>query len=216
MPNLLRKPPKITVTLPDIMLPGDRLIVRPPRASDGSDWIAARNRNRAWLEPFEPQWPDGELTLAHFDRRLRRQSADWQLGRIQPFLVFLRGGELIGGVAINNIARGAAQYATLGYWLDEARQGQGLMAEALRLVIGYGFARLKLHRFNAGCLPHNARSRRLLEKLGFREEGMAEKYLEINGAWQDHVLYGLPVERWAVEGQACPAAADSIAGSTPS
>ena len=197
--NILRKPPKAAPSLPAVELHGPRLVVRPPRAGDAEDWAATRNRNRAFLTPFEPLWPDEDLTAAHFTQRLARQAADWRLGRGQPFLVFLHDGALAGGININNIARGAAQYASLGYWLDEARQGQGLMLEALNLIIAYGFEEVRLHRFNAGCLTHNTRSHNLLFRCGFRVEGMAEKYLEINGEWRDHVLFGLPVERWLAE-----------------
>ena len=103
---------------------------------------------------------------------------------------------MIGGMNVNNICRGAAQYATLGYWISEDHQGQGYMSEALRLTLQFCFERLKLHRVNAACLPNNARSENLLRRAGFKHEGFAEKYISINGAWRDHVLYGLNVENW--------------------
>jgi ribosomal-protein-alanine N-acetyltransferase len=193
VPQFLKKP--VIDAMPDIVLTGARLTARVARREDGPDWLAARRKNRDALEPFEPAWPPDALSAAHFQRRLERQTADWRMGRAQPFIIRLTDGALIGGININNITRGAAQFASLGYWLDADHQGQGYMAEAVRLIIAYAFDELKLHRLNAGCLAHNTRSRNLLLKLGFAEEGFAEKYLEINGAWQDHVLFGLPVER---------------------
>jgi ribosomal-protein-alanine N-acetyltransferase len=179
-----------------VTLAGFRVTLRPPQRADGPAWIAAREKNRDFLKPYEPSWPGDSADLAYFDRRFERQVADWQAGRGQPFLIFLREGALIGGININNICRGAAQFASLGYWLDEDSQGKGYMAEALQLILQYGFTTLKLHRFHAGCLPHNGRSKNLLLKSGFREEGYGAKYMEIDGQWQDHVLFGLPVEHW--------------------
>jgi ribosomal-protein-alanine N-acetyltransferase len=181
--------------LPDIALEGSRVVVRPPQREDWVDWAAVRRKNQDFLKPFEPVWPQNALDADHFDRRLRRQAADWQTGRAHAFLIFMKA-DLVGGININNICRGAAQFASLGYWLAKDAQGRGYMAEALRLICGYAFADLKLHRLNAGCLPDNARSRNLLLRAGFREEGFAEKYLEIDGRWQDHILFGLTVENW--------------------
>lgn len=183
--------------MPAIVLTGERLIVRPPALSDWPQWTEVRGRNRAFLKPYEPSWPEDCLSRAFFERRLQRQARDWRMGQGYSFLIFDKTtASLIGGININNVCRGAAQYGTLGYWLDEEEQGSGYMAEALRLVINYGFTHLQLHRFNAGCLPGNERSARLLAKLGFAEEGFAKKYVQIDGRWQDHLLFGLPCEDW--------------------
>lgn len=184
--------------LPALKLEGFRVILRPPKLKDWTDWAEIRDKNRDILEPLEPAWPENCLSLDFFKRRLARQVRDWQSDRGYSFLVFTKeNSSLIGGVNINHVCRGAAQYASLGYWLDRDAQGVGYMAEALRLVIDYGFNELELHRFHAGCLQDNKRSINLLLKLGFVEEGMAEKYVQINGKWQDHRLFGLPVERWS-------------------
>ena len=182
--------------LPRLILEGFRITLRPPRREDGAAWLSVREENRLYLKPFEPAWPRDAAEPAYFNRRLELQAADWTNGRSLPFLIFLADGTLIGGVNINNICRGAAQFASLGYWLGEQAQGHGYMAEALQLVLYHGFTALKLHRFHAACLPHNDRSRSLLLKSGFQEEGHAAKYMEINGQWQDHILFGLPVENW--------------------
>ncbi len=187
--------PRINPELPALILQGERVMLRPPVPADWPQWAEVRGRNRAYLKPYEPSWPDDCLTRAFFERRLQKQARDWRAGLGHSFLV-LKDGELIGGVNLNNVCRGAAQYAALGYWLAEDAQGHGYMTGALRLAIDYGFTHLTLHRFNAGCLPGNERSVKLLSRLGFTEEGFARNYVQIDGRWQDHRLFGLNVEDW--------------------
>lgn len=178
--------------LPEKRLEGFRVTVRPPCVEDWPRWAEVRGRNRDHLTPFEPVWPEHCLTREFFLQRLSRQSRVWREDRGYPFLIFDRvTGTLIGGININSVCRGAAQSATLGYWLDQDCQGQGYMSEAIRLVIVYGFNELQLHRLHAACLPDNRRSIHLLLRAGFKEEGYAERYLRINGQWRDHRLFGL-------------------------
>ena len=92
--------------------------------------------------------------------------------------------------------RGALQCATIGYWIDEARAGNGYTAEAVVLISKFAFEQLKLHRVEICIIPRNANSRRVMEKIGLREEGLAERFLEINGVWEDHVRYGFTYEEW--------------------
>jgi [ribosomal protein S5]-alanine N-acetyltransferase len=201
---MIRIGKKIFALFPDIKIESERLVMRPPALRDFEQWAGVRGRCRDYLRPFEPLWSEDSLTRPHFMRRLERQSREWAIGHAHSFLIFTAAGQrLVGGMNINNICRGAAQYASLGYWIDEAEQGKGLMGEALGMTIRYAFQDLVLHRINASTLPHNARSRKLLLSAGFEEEGFAKNYLQINGLWQDHVLYGLPIERWRV--QALPA-----------
>lgn len=183
------------VCVPSALLQGPRVTVRPPAPEDWPQWAEVRGRNRAHLVTLEPRWPNNCLSRDFFIRRLERQYSDWHKDRAYSFVIMDKKN-LLGGININNVCRGAAQYATLGYWLDAQAQGQGYMSEALALVIDYGFKTLKLHRFNAGCLPHNDKSVNLLKRLGFEEEGFARKYVQINGQWQDHRLFGLPAEHW--------------------
>ena len=183
--------------LPELRLEGFRVYLRPPKRSDMDDWISVRSKNREFLEPFEPTWPQNCLTSEFFNKRLKRMTSDWQSDRAYSFFIFLNESDVfIGGVNINNVARGASQSATLGYWLSKDQQRSGYMSEALRQIIIYAFEELKLHRLNAGCLLDNQPSISLLKKLGFEEEGMAKKFVQINGKWQDHKLFGLPVEHW--------------------
>ena len=183
--------------LPDLQgiplsLNGFRVRLRPPVLSDYQDWTRVRAKNKAYLTPYEPLWHPQALSRDFFRRRVERQQKDWMQDRAYSFLIVnQKDGGLIGGVNINSVCRGAGQYGSLGYWIDEDLQGQGLMAESLRLIIDFSFDQIKLQRLNAACLPHNSRSINLLLKLGFSEEGFAEKYIQINGTREDHRLFGL-------------------------
>lgn len=189
--------PQSAAIIPDIRLSGPRIHLRPPRRDDWHEWAMLRSHNRAYLQPWEPTWDTDCLTEDYYDRRFRRQVREWRDDRTYPFLVSLNDSHrIIGAFNINNVCRGAAQYAVLGYWIDQDHQKHGYMTEAGRLLIQYAFTELKLHRLNAGCLPENIRSRAMLSRLGFKEEGFAARYIQIDGLWRDHVLYGLPIEEW--------------------
>lgn len=177
--------------IPKVWLETPRLILRPAESKDYTQWAAVRGRNQSFLKPFEPAWPDGCLARDFFDRRVARLSHEWQADRSYAFLITLKDGELVGGININNVSRGAGQMASLGYWIDEARQGQGLMTESVDAVLHYAFGPLSLARMNAATLLDNDRSRNMLLRLGFTEEGFAKAYIQIDGSRQDHVLYGL-------------------------
>ncbi len=169
-----------------------RLALRAPRKTDWKDWIKVRSCNKNHLIPFEPKWNTGWDERKYFTQRLSRQEKEWKDDHAYAFLLFERpSGTLVGGININSVCRGAAQYGWLGYWIDVERQGQSLMYEGLDAVIRFGFSVAKLQRINAATLPNNMRSRKLLERLGFEEEGLAKAYVEIEGKRQDHVLYGL-------------------------
>ncbi len=176
----------------DTALETPRLIVRPACLDDHAQWCDVRGRNRNFLKPFEPAWPENCLTFDFFKRRVLRLNQDWLADSMYGFLVFEKDdGRLIGGININNVTRGAAQYAALGYWLDQDHQGQGYMREAATSVLYFAFRDLRLARMNAATLPHNLKSRAMLAGLGFTEEGFARDYIQIDGGRQDHVLYGL-------------------------
>ena len=190
-----------TLSFPKTELIGDRIMMRPPALSDWQDWAAVRENNFDHIQPFDPKWPKDAYTQDLFKRRTYRQSREWALGRANAFLIFTKDHRrLIGGMNINNICRGSAQFASIGYWIDKEFEGQGYMAEAIRLTLHYCFEVLLLHRVNASCLPHNERSQKTLLNAGFKKEGFAEKYLQINGVWEDHELYGLCVENWKDSG----------------
>ncbi len=181
-----------------------RVLLRRPVLRDWRAWAELRHASRHFLTPWEPAWPYDALSRKAFRRRLRQQAAEWRQGAGITFFVFdRRGGQLLGGISVTNLRRGVAQAASLGYWVGERHARQGLMTEALLVLLDYLFDDLGLHRVEAACLPRNAASRRLLEKLGFREEGRGRGYLRIAGEWQDHVLYALLTED--ARGTASPA-----------
>lgn len=162
---------------------------------DWPQWAKVRGANKDRLKPYEPLWAERSLDEDFFQKRLARQLREWEQGHARPFLIFKNDHHnLIGGININHICRGAAQYASLGYWIDRGHEGQGFMREALDMTLHYCFTGMQLHRINAACLPENLRSHTLLKNAGFNEEGFAPRYLHINGKWRDHVLFGLCAE----------------------
>ncbi len=168
-----------------------RLVIRAPQRSDYEAWRDVRDCSRDHLEPWEPRWPRDALSRDDWNRRLRAWRAGWRNDRAYVFLAFRRSEEcVLGGVSVTNVRRGAAGSGSLGYWLGENALGQGFMREAVLAVCDWCFQSLGLARLDAATLPENARSRRVLESTGFREEGFARGYLEIGGRRRDHVLYG--------------------------
>ena len=139
------------------------------------------------------------MTRGAYRQRVRQAAQDWRDGASFGFLIFRTEGHiLLGGLTLTNVRRGVAQTASLGYWIGERYARQGFMTEALGAALEFAFDQLTLHRIEAACLPSNDASRGLLEKVGFSREGHARGYLRINGAWQDHLLYGMLRDDWKV------------------
>jgi ribosomal-protein-alanine N-acetyltransferase len=181
------------------VLTGKRVTLRGPRLSDYEEWRDLRKASREFLKPYEPRWTEADLSQRVFAARVRRGWREARAGTDYSFLIFdhqQQGEPLVGGVTLSNVRRRAAQFANLGYWMGQHYAGRGLMTEAVTQVIDYAFETLGLHRIHAAFLPGNIASRRVLEKNGFQEEGYAENYLQIDGKWADHVLFGLTRERW--------------------
>ncbi len=171
---------------------GGGVRLRAPQMTDFPQWAALRETSRTFLTPWEPVWPADDLTRAGFRRRLRHYADDIAADRVYPFLIFRDSDRaLVGGVTLANVRRGIVQAGTLGYWIGEPFAGQGYMTAALRALVPSLFGELHLHRIEAACIPTNAASIRVLEKCGFAREGLARRYLCINGVWQDHLLFGL-------------------------
>jgi ribosomal-protein-alanine N-acetyltransferase len=180
---------------------GQGVVLRPPRAADYGEWRELRARSRAFLQPWEPTWPSDDLTRAAFRRRLTAYARDRELGAAYAFFVLRSADEaLTGGITLSNVRRGVAQMGTIGYWCGQPYVRQGLTLAAVRAVSDFAFRTLGLHRLEAACIPDNDPSRRLLAKAGFVEEGYAKAYLKINGAWRDHVLFGLVSPIQGLEG----------------
>ncbi|WP_299109246.1 GNAT family protein [uncultured Bradyrhizobium sp.] len=171
---------------------GDGVRLRPARMTDYGAWSELRAKSRTFLQPWEPTWPSDDLTRAGFRRRLRRYSEDIAADRSYPFIIFRESdGVMIGGITLANVRRGIVQAGTIGYWVGLPHAHRGYMTTALRVLLPSLFGELNLHRIEAACIPSNASSIRVLEKCGFTREGLARRYLCINGIWQDHLLFGL-------------------------
>ncbi|AGI69293.1 putative acetyltransferase [Octadecabacter antarcticus 307] len=173
-----------------IRLDTERLLLRPPIHSDFRAWSALRQESAAFLKPWEPIWASDHLTRRSFTNRVywaqRAISNDTAL----PLFIIRRSDEtVLGAITLDHIRRGPAQAGTTGYWIGEAFARQGYMREAIAAVVHYAFTTLDLSRIEAGCLPENTPSRGLLESCGYKYEGVAQSYLQINGRWRNHVLY---------------------------
>lgn len=184
MPGLIR----INGKQPE--LAGKRVLLRRPTRSDYSSWAGVRSRSRDFLEPWEPSWSVDELSYAAWKRRLRHAREETKSGTGLSYLIFEQPHDaLVGGISLSNIRRGASQSGQIGYWMSAEHAGRRMMSEALQLLVAHCFDTLLLHRVEAACIPRNVRSIRLLEKAGFRREGLLQSYLRINGDWEDHYLY---------------------------
>jgi len=168
----------------------ERLILRPPQMRDFEQWARLRRESQAFLAPWEPQWSRDHLSACAFRNRVVWSERSIRQGEAYPLLLIRqKDGQIVGGVTLSNVRRQPAQATTLGYWVGEPYAMQGYMTETLTAVREHAFASLDLSRLEAACLPDNVGSRRLLERCGFKYEGVAQAYLQIDGRWRDHVLY---------------------------
>jgi ribosomal-protein-alanine N-acetyltransferase len=181
------------------VLQGRRITLRPLRASDFLAWQEVRRRCADWLLKWEPRrpagYPDPAEDRRSFEARCDVRDRDRANGTSFGFGIFV-GDRFAGEININNIQRGAAQSSYVGYWIDEAQAGNSYMSEAVVLVCRFAFEELGLHRMQISIIPRNRPSRRVVEKLNLRDEGIAVRYLEINGVWEDHVRYAITAEEW--------------------
>lgn len=181
------------------MLIGRQVVLRPLAVTDYPAWHEVRTRNAGWLLMWEPMRslgaPDPVQSRDAFAVRCGARQRERQLGTGYGYGIFV-DGHLAGEINLNIVQRGPFQSAYVGYWIDEARAGQGLTPEALVLVCRAAFEDLHLHRLQVSIIPRNGASRRVVEKVGLREEGLAQRYLEINGVWEDHIRYAITVEEW--------------------
>jgi [ribosomal protein S5]-alanine N-acetyltransferase len=166
------------------------LILRPPQPEDCGQWLALRTRSRQFLEPWEPAWPPDHLTEGAYRSYLQRARQEMKADEAYPFLLFEKArGALLGGLTLSFVRRRAAQSASLGYWMGETHANKGLMTQAVTALCRFSFVRLNLSRIEAACLPENAASIRVLEKVGFRQEGYVRSFLAIAGQRRDHILF---------------------------
>ena len=182
-----------------LRLYGRRVVLRPLVPQDFNAWSEVRRRNGEWLTLWEPlrlpHHPDPETNREVFAARCGSRDRERLAGSQYAFGIFIDGA-FAGELNLNNVVRGAMQSATIGYWIDRARAGRSFMSESIVVLAQFAFEELNLHRLEICIIPRNSNSRRVVEKLGIREEGIAQRFLEINGAWEDHMRFGLTVEEW--------------------
>ncbi|SPJ24782.1 GNAT family N-acetyltransferase [Palleronia abyssalis] len=168
----------------------DRLTLRQPEHSDFRAWSDLRQESVDFLQPWEPTWAPDHLSRKSFTNRVYWAQRSIRTESALPLFMFRRtDGTLVGAITLDNIRRGPAQSGTLGYWIGQAYARQGFMREGIEGLVHHAFHRLDLSRVEAACLPENVASRGVLEKSGFKYEGVAQSYLQIAGRWRTHVLY---------------------------
>ena len=173
-----------------LRLETDRLTLRPPAHADHRNWASLRKESSDFLVPWEPTWSRDHLSRKAFTNRVYWANRAVASGTAVPLFLIRRSDEtLLGAITLDNIRRGPSQAGTLGYWIGAPYARQGYMAEAIVAVVHHAFRGLDISRVEAACLPENTASRGLLEKSGFKYEGVAQSYLQINGRWRNHVLY---------------------------
>ncbi|MDI4664196.1 GNAT family N-acetyltransferase [Xanthobacter autotrophicus] len=173
------------------VIEGDGVYLRVPQMKDFGQWRDVREESRAFLTPWEPLWPADDLTRGAFRRRLRRYARDMVTDEAYPLFIFRSSDHaLLGGLTLSNVRRGVCQAASLGYWMGAPYAGQGYMKAAVTALLPVAYDMLHLRRIEAACMPTNQPSIRLLESCGFVREGYSREYLCINGAWEDHILFG--------------------------
>ncbi|WP_136650556.1 GNAT family N-acetyltransferase [Paracoccus aeridis] len=179
---LLRRAPRLVT---------ERMVLRLPAHGDFGAWTALRHESRAFLTPWEPVWHHDHLTRKSFTNRVYWAQRASRGQTSLPLFMVRHDGVLVGAITLDNIRRGPAQTGTLGYWIGAPFARQGYMGEAIRAVVAHAFDGMELSRIEAACLPENVASRGVLEKSGFKYEGVAQSYLQIHGRWRNHVLYSI-------------------------
>ncbi len=171
---------------------GETLVLQAPKIGDFDQWVDLRVTSEQFLRPFEPSWSASELTRRSFRKRLDYYKRSQRDGSGYSFFLKSRQNEqMLGGLTLSNIRYGVISSASLGYWIGQAHARRGHMSEAVQILLPFAFKTLHLHRLEAACLPQNHASVALLRKNGFIQEGVARKYLRINGVWQDHLQFAL-------------------------
>jgi ribosomal-protein-alanine N-acetyltransferase len=184
-------------------LTGRRVLLRPLAVNDFEAWREVRVRARDWLVKWEPRplpgQPDATADRRVFAARCGARERERQLGNGYGFGIFAepRMERFVGEINLSSVQRGPYQNAYVGYWIDEAAAGSSYTPEAFVVLCRFAFEELALHRLQASIIPRNGPSNRVAQKLGLRNEGIALRYLEINGVWEDHTRYAITAEDWA-------------------
>lgn len=177
-----------------MVLDSDGVRLRPIAQSDRHTWRRVRQANAAWLGPWDATAPSNSQaqprSFAAMVRTMRREA---RAGRQLPFVVEV-DRRFVGQLTVSNVLRGSAQLASVGYWIDEAYAGRGVITRAVAMAVDHCFGPVGLHRIEVAIRPENHSSLRVVEKLGFHEVGLAPRYLHIDGDWRDHRLFALTTE----------------------
>jgi ribosomal-protein-alanine N-acetyltransferase len=183
---------------------GGRVMLRPLRVDDWDAWREVRLRCRDWLEQWEPLPEPGSTDPALEREAFRARCGAWDRQRhfdaAYGFGLFLLDGRLAGEVSLGSVQRGPFQMGYIGYWVDQALAGNNYIPEGVTLMMRHAFEVLQLHRLEAAIVPRNTASRRVAEKLGLRDEGLAVRFLQIQGVYEDHVRYAITAEEWRERG----------------
>ena len=182
---------------------GERCYIRQLTPDDAQTVLDLRLANKGFLKPWEPVRQAPFFTLQAQAAQIEVEQRQWHNDLGFPFGVFDKEtDEMVGRVALANVVWSAWQNATLGYFIAEKWNGKGFATDAVRAVCGFGFEVARLHRVQAGVMPRNKGSLKVLANVGFRHEGFSPRYLNINGKWEDHEMFALTAEEWPVEGSA--------------
>ena len=183
-----------TLNEPDLL--DAPVVLRPVRVSDARTWREIRVRNASWLRPWEPSNPETPLVrspIGPYVSMVRTMRREARQGVALPWVVSY-GGEFAGQLTVGSIVWGSSRSGQIGYWVDEAYAGRGIIPTALAMAVDHCFRVMGMHRLEASIRPENVASRRVVEKLGFRDEGVRVRQLHINGAWRDHICYAITAE----------------------
>ena len=177
---------------------GERVVLRPLHAADEAAYLALRRANAEWLAPWDATAPRAAGRPRRFTDLVTAQEVEARAGRALP-LALEHDGRVVGQVNVSNIVRGSFWSCTVGYWVSRAMAGRGVIPTAVALVGDHCFETLGLHRIEINIRPENLASLAIVRKLGFRDEGMRERYLHIDGEWRDHRSFALTTEDLADE-----------------
>ena len=168
---------------------GKKVILRNPKKENWREWAELRQRSRNFLQPWEPKWPNDFLTKGSFIRFINIIDISLKKKTSYNFFIFhSKTNNLMGGISLSNFKSEAYKSITIGYWMGEEYAGKGYMKDSLKIICDYCFIDLGLNRIEAACLPKNLKSKKVLLNVGFKIEGYAKKYLNINGKLEDHLL----------------------------
>ncbi|WP_120522959.1 GNAT family N-acetyltransferase [Arthrobacter celericrescens] len=182
-----------------VTLESGDLLLRPIRYRDKQEWTEVRSRNSEWLAPWEASNPAPGGALPNYRQMVASLNAQAHQATALPFVIAeripgFREPRIVGQLTVSSITWGSAMMATLGYWVDQDRAGRGIAPTAVAMATDHCFRQLGLHRMEINIRPENRPSLRVVEKLGFRDEGYRQRYLHINGSWADHRSFALTSE----------------------